>query len=70
MARMLRPLAMSALLALLSCPGCAAWHYRHEAKQTSTANSSSPSDGGFFKGMAQDLSNASAYDWNFRRLDR
>jgi hypothetical protein len=64
MARMLRPLAMSALLALLSCSGCSSWRQRQQAAGGYTSNSSSPGDGG----IIQDLSDASINDWNFRRF--
>ncbi len=65
--RRLRPLAMAALLAILACCGCAAWHYRKEAAASDTSSSSKPDDGGVFRDVLQGLQNASMNDWNFGR---
>jgi len=66
-ARMLRPLATSALLALVTCSGCASWHYRKEADSGYASSPSTPGDGGIFQGLLQGLQNASMNDWNFGR---
>ncbi len=66
-ARLLRPLALPALLAIVTCSGCAAWHYRKEAAARDATSSSTPGDGGIFQDVFQGLQNASVNDWNFGR---
>jgi len=64
MARISRPLATLLLAVLLSCSGCATWHYRKET---------SPDDGASYGNhnevplLIQSLQNASLNDWNFGR---
>ncbi len=63
MTRMLCPLPILVLLALVSSSGCASWHYRHETNQDQA--SSSGSNGNSW--LLQGLSNASLHNWDFRR---
>lgn len=64
MPRMLRSLATSLLIMLVTCPGCAAWHYRKEARQDQAGSSGNPTEPPLF---IQSLQNASMNDWNFGR---
>jgi hypothetical protein len=70
MARMLGSLILLALLALLSCSGCASWHHpkRVETTSTSTGGPSIPLslDSDTVGGALQDVSNAALNNWNFR----
>jgi hypothetical protein len=65
MTRMLRPLAIGVSLALLTCSGCAAWHYRKEDRQSSTSYSSTSGFGDIVQPLARSLQNVALHDWSF-----
>ncbi len=64
MARMSRSLATAALLALLTCSGCASWHYRKENRRADAGSSTNPTETPV---LFQSLQNASMNNWNFQR---
>lgn len=68
MARMLRPLAVAIFLAVFASSGCAEWHFRKEARKSSSSSgdSSSSSDlSGTIQPLVDGMQNASLHDWNF-----
>jgi hypothetical protein len=65
MAMMLRPLAIGVSLALLTCSGCAAWHYRKEDRLSSPSDSSTSDVGDIVQPLARSLQNVSLHDWSF-----
>jgi uncharacterized protein YceK len=62
MARMLCPLAIVVLLALLSSSGCASWRNRQQPDSGNTGSSASGSDGSTLESLA----NTSLHNWDFR----
>jgi hypothetical protein len=65
MARMPRLIKMVVLVTLLGCAGCASWRAQHPG---STDVGSTSSSGSFLQDQVQMLANASANDWNFKRV--
>jgi hypothetical protein len=62
MARTPTLLRLANLLMILTCSGCASWHYRKEDKKAYTS-SNSTATGGFFQDLAQAVSYDSLHNW-------
>jgi hypothetical protein len=67
--RMITPMTVLALLALISCSGCASGHPRSGPDAIYPGYMTSPSYEGESP-VVQTLSDASMNDWNFKALSR
>jgi len=64
MVRISHSLAIAALLASLTCSGCASWHYRKEDRRAEAGSWINPSETPV---IFQSLQNTSMNNWNFGR---
>jgi hypothetical protein len=65
--RMHKRVALLALVALMACPGCAAWRARQQiaaADYTPSSTGNSFQERNILQDAADGVSNASLHDWN------